>query len=134
MKSVHRHVEMFDRNFQITNSIIMVLVGHPRSAYQTQLHAHQFELDFNMFNMFAFFLYFKMKKNRFLQYLNCAYVLITLPFDTLLLDEQLGQICACLHTYLFSNRACMYHRETYPTKHWTSDRYAGHVYAGSVGP
>lgn len=80
------------------------------------------------------FLYFKMKKNRFLQYLNCAYVLITLPFDTLLLDEQLGQICACLHTYLFSNRACMYHRETYPTKHWTSDRYAVHVYTGSVGP
>lgn len=40
----------------------------------------------------------------------------------------------CLPTYLLSNRACMYHRETYPTKHWTSDRYAVHVYTGSVGP
>lgn len=57
MKSVHRHVEMFDRIFQITNSIVMVLVGHPRSAYQTQLHAHQFELDFNIFSMFAFFVF-----------------------------------------------------------------------------
>lgn len=40
----------------------------------------------------------------------------------------------CLPTYFLSNRACMYHRETYPTKHWTSDRYAVHVYTGSVGP
>lgn len=57
MKSVHRHVEMFDRIYQITNSIILVLVGHPRSAYQTQLHSHQFELDFVRFNMFVFFVF-----------------------------------------------------------------------------
>lgn len=47
-----------------------------------------------------------MKKNRFLQYLNCAYVFITLPFDTLLLDEQLRQICACLHTYFQTGHVC----------------------------
>lgn len=47
-----------------------------------------------------------MKKNRFLQYLNCAYVFITLPFDTLLLDEQLRQICACLHTFFQTGHVC----------------------------
>lgn len=47
-----------------------------------------------------------MKKNRFLQYLNCAYVFITLPFDMLLLDEQLRQICACLHTYFQTGHVC----------------------------